>query len=102
MGSVIGKPNTLPENSTEAKLKISLFDTAVGTQGDTKVTPVKVGELLRVNIGTAPVPGKVNKAKDSEIEIEFKRPVCLFTDESVALSRRISERWRLVGAGTVV
>jgi len=102
LGSVIGKPGTLPENSTEAKLEISLFDTAVGTQGDTKITPVQVGELLRVNIGTAPVPAKVNKAKADEIEIEFRRPVCLFTGGNVALSRRISERWRLVGAGTVV
>ena len=102
LGSVIGKPGTLPENSTVSKLKINLFDTAVGTQGDTKVTPVQVGELLRVNIGTAPVPAKVTKAKADEIEIEFRRPVCLFTGGNVALSRRISERWRLIGAGVVV
>ena len=59
IGSVVGKPGTLPENSTEAKLKISLFDTAVGSAGETKVVPVTVGELLRVNVGTAPVPAKV-------------------------------------------
>jgi translation initiation factor 2 subunit 3 len=102
LGSVIGKPGTLPENSTVSKLEINLFDTAVGTQGDTKVMPVQVGELLRVNIGTAPVPAKVNKAKADDIEIEFRRPVCLFTGGNVALSRRISERWRLIGAGVVV
>ena len=102
LGSVIGKPGTLPENLTVTKLKINLFDIAVGSQGETKVTPVQVGELLRVNIGTAPVPAKVSKAKADEIEIEFRRPVCLFTGGNVALSRRISERWRLIGAGVVV
>ena len=102
LGSVIGKPGTLPENSTVTKLEINLFDTAVGSQGETKVTPVQVGELLRVNIGTAPVPAKVSKAKAGDIEIEFRRPVCLFTGGNVALSRRISERWRLIGAGVVV
>ena len=102
LGSVIGKPGTLPENSTVTKLEINLFDTAVGSQGETKVTPVQVGELLRVNIGTAPVPAKVSKAKAGDIEIEFRRPVCLFTGGNVALSRRISERWRRIGAGVVV
>ena len=90
-----------PENSTEAKLKISLFDTAVGSAGETKVAPVKVGELLRINVGTAPVPATVNKVKSDNIEVEFRRPVCLFDKGSVALSRRIAERWRLIGAGII-
>jgi len=101
IGSVVGKPGTLPENSTEAKLKISLFDTAVGSAGETKVAPVKVGELLRINVGTAPVPATVNKVKSDNIEVEFRRPVCLFDKGSVALSRRIAERWRLIGAGII-
>jgi len=101
IGSVVGKPGTLPENSTEAKLKISLFDTAVGSGGETKIAPVTVGELLRVNVGTAPVPAKVVKVKSDNIEVEFRRPVCLFVKGNVALSRRIAERWRLIGAGIV-
>jgi len=101
IGSVIGKPDTLPENSTEAKLKVSLFDTAIGSTGETKVTPIQVGELLRVNIGTAPIPAKVNKVKSDEIEIQLRRPVCLFGGKNVALSRRIADRWRLIGAGLV-
>ena len=101
IGSVIGKPGTLPENSTEAKLKISLFDTAVGSGGETKVVPVKVGELLRINVGTPPVPAKVRKVKSDNIEVEFRRPVWLFDKGNVALSRRIAERWRLIGAGII-
>jgi len=101
IGSVVGKPGTLPENSTEAKLKISLFDTAVGSAGETKVVPVTVGELLRISVGTAPVPAKVSKVKSDNIEVEFRRPVCLFTKGNVALSRRIAERWRLIGAGII-
>ena len=101
IGSVVGKPGTLPENSTEAKLKISLFDTAVGSAGETKVVPVKVGELLRISVGTAPVPANVKKVKSDNIEVEFRRPVCLFDKGSVALSRRIAERWRLIGAGII-
>ena len=101
IGSVIGKPGTLPENSTMLKLDVNLFDSAVGTTEDIKVNPIQNGELLRLNIGTAPVLGKVTKVKSSKIEIELRRPACIFEKGHVAISRRIAERWRLIGAGIV-
>ncbi|WP_067957393.1 translation initiation factor IF-2 subunit gamma [Nitrosopumilus sp. Nsub] len=101
IGSVIGKPGTLPENSTKLKLSVNLFDSAVGTTEDIKVNPIQNGELLRLNIGTAPVLGKVTKVKSSNVEIELRRPACIFEDGHVAISRRIAERWRLIGAGIV-
>lgn len=101
VGSVIGKPGTLPDNSSEARLEVNLFDSAVGTVNDIKVTPIQVGESLRLNIGTAPVLAKVNKVKAEKIEVQFKRPVCLFDKSNVAISRKIEDRWRLIGAGTV-
>jgi len=101
IGSVIGKPGTLPENSTLLKLDVNLFDSAVGTTEDIKVKPIQTGELLRLNIGTAPVLGKVTKVKSSKIEIELRRPACIFENGHVAISRRIAERWRLIGAGIV-
>ena len=101
IGSVIGKPGTLPDNSTELKLDVSLFDAAVGTTEDVKVKPLQSGELLRVNIGTAPLLGKIIKVKADSAEIELRRPACIFQGQNVALSRRIDERWRLIGAGIV-
>lgn len=101
IGSVIGKPGTLPENSTHLKLEVQLFDSAVGTTEDIKVQPIQSGELLRLNIGTAPVLGKVTKVKSKTAEIELRRPACIFVGGNVAISRRISERWRLIGAGIV-
>lgn len=101
IGSVIGKPGTLPEISSQTKIEINLFDSAVGAAGETKVLPIQNGELLRLNIGTAPVLSQVRKVKSNEIEVEFRRPVCLFDGENVAISRKIAERWRLIGAGIV-
>jgi len=101
IGSVIGKPGTLPENSTELKLEVNLFDVAVGISEDIKVQPIQSGELLRLNIGTAPILGKVTKIKSKNIEIELRRPACIFKDGNVAISRRIDERWRLIGAGLI-
>lgn len=101
LGSVIGKPDSLPENSDTAKLKVNLFDSAVGSGKDEKILPIKTGESLRINIGTAPILGKVTKANSEDIEMSLRRPVCLFDGGNVAISRRISDRWRLIGAGIV-
>ena len=48
IGSVIGKPGTLPDNSTLLKFNVNLFDSAVGTTEDIKVDPIKIGELLTI------------------------------------------------------
>jgi translation initiation factor 2 subunit 3 len=101
VGSVIGKPETLPENSITAQLEVNLFDSAVGTINDVKVTPIQTGESLRLNIGTAPVLAKVSKIKSGKIDVQFKRPVCLFENSNVAISRKIEDRWRLIGAGVI-
>ena len=101
IGSVIGKPGTLPENSTDVKLDVNLFDSAVGTTEDTKVMPIQSGELLRLNIGTAPILGQVSSIKSKTVEIKLRRPACIFERGNVAISRRIADRWRLIGAGIV-
>ena len=102
IGSVVGKPNTLPKDVEDITVEVHLFDTAVGTQDMVKVEPVKVKESLRLNIGTAATLGTVTNSKDIKIEIKLKKPVCLLPKSRVAISRRIADRWRLIGAGVAV
>jgi translation initiation factor 2 subunit 3 len=102
IGSVIGKPNSLPDTVEEISIDINLFDTAVGTQDMVKVDPIKNKENLRLNIGTAVTTGTVTGSKNQRIEIRVKKPVCLMQKSKVAISRRIADRWRLIGAGTTV
>ena len=101
IGSVIGKPDTLPENVSTLEMDVSLFDSAVGAVSDVKVTPITGGEMLRLNIGTAPVLGKVSRIRGERVRLDLRRPACIFSDGNVAISRRISDRWRLIGAGAV-
>ena len=102
IGSIIGKPGTLPENSYSAKMEVSLFDTAVGSGDEIKVSSIQTGESLRLSIGTAPLLSKVTSVRGKTVEMQFKRPVCLFENSKVAISRRLAERWRLIGAGVAV
>ena len=102
IGSVVGKPNTLPKDVEDIAVEVHLFDTAVGTQDMVKVEPVKIKESLRLNIGTAATLGTVTNSKDIKIEIKLKKPICLLPKSRVAISRRIADRWRLIGAGVTV
>ena len=66
-----------------------------------KLLQSQVGESLRVNIGTAPILSKVKKVKSKILKLNLRRPVCVFEGSNIAISRRIAERWRLIGAGVV-
>ena len=106
IGSVVGRPGTLPENSENARLQVSLFDSAVGSAGAkaARVTPLAEGEALRLSVGTSPALCTVSSVRDGGAlaSVRFRRPMCLFEGGSVAISRRMSDRWRLIGAGTVL
>jgi translation initiation factor 2 subunit 3 len=102
IGSVIGRPGKLPRDVDDITVEIHLFDTAVGTADMVKVEPVKIKEPLRLNIGTAASVGTVTNVRDSKIEVKLKKPVCLMPKSRVAISRRIAERWRLIGSGIAV
>jgi translation initiation factor 2 subunit 3 len=99
IGSVIGKPGRLPQDVEDIAIEVVLFDTAVGTAEMVKVEPLKPKEPIRINIGTAAASGYVTTVRDSKVEVKLKKPVCLMPKSRVALSRRIAERWRLIGSG---
>ena len=99
IGSVVGKPETLPDDVEDISIDVKLFDTAVGTQEMVKVEPIKTKEFLRLNVGTAATLGTVTNSKDNKIEAKLKKPLCLLPQSRVAVSRRIADRWRLIGAG---
>ncbi len=99
IGSVVGKPGTLPDDIEEISIDVQLFDTAVGTQEMVRVEPIKSREPLRLNIGTAATLGSVTSSKENLVEVKLRKPLCLLPKSRVAISRRISDRWRLIGAG---
>ena len=69
--------------------------------GIIKVDKVRATETLRLNIGTASTLGTVTSARDTVAELDLKKPVVTQAGGRVAISRRIAERWRLIGSGLV-
>ncbi len=101
VGSVLGKPDNLPPVFEALSMEVKLFDTAVGTQELVKVDKVKMSEILRLNVGTGVTVGIVSSSRDSIIDCKLKKPICASKGSRIAISRRIGDRWRLIGAGRV-
>jgi translation initiation factor 2 subunit 3 len=101
VGQVLGKPGSLPPIHEDFSLSITLFEVAVGSPELIKVEKIKMNESLRLNIGTAVTLGTVSSVKEDRISVKLKRPVCAPSKSRVAISRRIADRWRLIGSGII-
>jgi len=99
VGNLLGKPGSLPEVRSQLDLDVTLFDIAVGTTDLVKVDPIKLGEPLLLNAATTVTSGLVSSSKKDHVVVPLKRAVCAMEGQRVAISRRIGERWRLIGYG---
>lgn len=101
VGNVVGMPNELPPVLEELTLKVQLFEMAVGTPEPIKVEKMRIGEPIRINVATTVTLGVVSRTRDGSVEMKLRRPVCAFEGTRAALSRRIGNRWRLIGSGVI-
>jgi translation initiation factor 2 subunit 3 len=102
VGNIIGLPNKLPEVQTELKIKINLMDFVVGMDHQEKVKNLAPGEQLMLNVWTAITLGVVSEISKGNIAtVKLVRPVAAEKGTRVAISRRIQERFRLIGFGFI-
>lgn len=101
VGSVLGRPGEMPPVFNGLTVQTKLFDTAVGAPELIKVEKIRTNEALRLNVGTAVSLGLVKSARDGVAEVDLRRPVSAPVGSSVAISRRIGDRWRLIGSGII-
>ena len=100
-GRLLGKPGTLPPVVHKFVMNTHLLERVVGAAEDLVVENIKTNEPLMLSIGTATTVGVVTSARGSESEVALKIPVCALKDQRVAISRRISGKWRLIGYGII-
>ncbi|MDD1773715.1 MAG: translation initiation factor IF-2 subunit gamma [Methanomassiliicoccales archaeon] len=100
-GRVVGKPGTLPSMLHKLKMSTHLLERVVGTTEDLAVENIKTNEPLMLSIGTATTVGIVTSAREETSEVSLKIPVCAEEKQRVAISRKISGKWRLIGYGVI-
>jgi translation initiation factor 2 subunit 3 len=100
-GSIAGKTGQLPPTLTELTLETHVLERAVGTKELLKVEKINPEETLLLHVGSAVNVGKVISIKQNIIKVKLTRPICALPGSRVAISRKITARWRLIGYGLV-
>ncbi len=99
-GNVVGLPGKLPPTRNELKLKVTLLERVVGSDDDLLVNPIAKNEVLMLNVNSATTVGTVTDVHKDIVECKLKLPVCA-QNSRVTISRRIGNRFRLIGYGLI-
>jgi translation initiation factor 2 subunit 3 len=100
-GNIAGRTGMLPPTLTELTLETHVLERAVGTKELVKIEKINFDETLLLHVGAAVNLGKVTSVKNNVIKVKLTRPICAPPNSRVAISRKITARWRLIGYGIV-
>jgi translation initiation factor 2 subunit 3 len=101
MGCVVGRPGSMPPMLNQVELEYSLMDRVVGADRELRVEPLRRGEPLMLNVGTAVTIGITTAVSGSTATLLLRAPISAFPGARVAISRQIEGRWRLIGYGVI-
>jgi translation initiation factor 2 subunit 3 len=101
-GNIAGKTGLLPPTLSELALETHVLERVVGTKELMKVEKINLGELLLLHVGAAVNLGKVVSTKKDIVRVKLSRPICAQPNSRVAISRKITARWRLIGYGIML
>jgi|ETNmetMinimDraft_2_1059921.scaffolds.fasta_scaffold13008_2 translation initiation factor 2 subunit 3 len=100
-GNVVGHKDKLPPVWEEVIMDVTLLDRVVGAKDKLVVDPLKTNEPVMLNVNAATTVGIITKLKKNAITFDLKLPICAQEGARVTLSRRIGQRWRLIGFGII-
>ena len=101
VGSVVGYSGKLPPVWYELKLKVNLLERVVGAKDKLVVEPIKLGEMLMLNVYSSATVGTVRELGKNEVTCILKKPVVADKTARVTISRMLGQRWRLIGWGNI-
>ncbi|HLE07460.1 MAG TPA: translation initiation factor IF-2 subunit gamma [archaeon] len=96
-GSVVGLVGKLPPVISKLTMQWNLFQPKSGE----KFLPPQEKEQLMISVGTARTVGIVKNFRKGLTEFDLKLPICAAVGERAVLSRRVGDRWRLIGWGAL-
>jgi translation initiation factor 2 subunit 3 len=101
IGNIAGSPpESLPPVLNKVAVEIHLFDRVLGADEEIQVEPIKKNELLMLVVGTMTSAGVVASIeKHNIVQLTLKRPISSPSGAIAAISRRIKNRFRLIGYG---
>ncbi|XP_019096829.1 PREDICTED: eukaryotic translation initiation factor 2 subunit gamma-like [Camelina sativa] len=106
VGQVLGEIGTVPDVFVELEVRFELFKRLIGvktkeTENQMRVSKLRKGEVLMLNIGSMSTGALVIRVKEKMMKVRLTLPVCTNIGEKVAISRRVDRHWRLIGRGQI-
>lgn len=99
VGSLIGVTGKLPKVHYQVALDTHLLERVVGTKEETDVKPLAKNEILMLNVNSTATVGVVLDPSKKNTICILKKPLCAETGSRITLSRRVGDRFRLIGYG---
>jgi len=100
-GSVVGYVGKLPPVWHELTMKVILLERVVGAKEEIEVKPLAKGEILMLNVNSAATVGVVSNMSKGKVYCKLKKPVCADAGSRITVSRRVGNRFRLIGYGII-
>jgi len=101
VGSVAGKPGTLPPVHYEFDMEINLFKYVIGTDETILVKPLEVGDIIRLNVGPSITLGVVKSISKEIAHVQLYKPVVAEEGWRAAIAAKVKDTWRLIGVGVI-
>ena len=98
-GSLVGLPGKLPSVLSQINLETNLLNRVVGSKEEIEVKPLAKNEPLMLNVNSAVTVGVVLDPSKKNTTCILKKPVCANPGDRITISRRIGDRFRLIGYG---
>ncbi len=98
-GSIVGLPGKVHPIHYQVNLETFLLERVVGTKEETDVKPLAKGEILMLNCNSAATVGVVVDPSKKNTLCALKKPICANAGDRITISRRVGDRFRLIGYG---
>jgi translation initiation factor 2 subunit 3 len=98
-GALVGLPGKLPPVHYQISLETHLLKRVVGTKEEIDVKPLAKKEVLMLNVNSAATVGIVVDPSKKKTTCILKKPICASAGDRITISRRVGDRFRLIGYG---
>lgn len=101
VGALVGLPGKLPPLHYDISLETHLLERVVGAKEETEVKPLAKKEILMLNVNSAATVGVVVDPSKKKTTCALKKPVVANIGDRITISRRVGDRFRLIGYGVL-
>jgi translation initiation factor 2 subunit 3 len=98
-GSLVGISGKLPPIHTEISIETHLLERVVGAKEEMDVKPLAKKEVLMLNVNAAATVGIVVNPSKKKTTCVLKKPIAANPGDRITISRRVGDRFRLIGYG---